>query len=84
MSSTKKSTTPTGLNPMTDETQNAKHERKRHLPLSRKAGEAIQIDGPALVEVRRIGRSRVTLLIHAAEETNVVRKELTVLTPEKS
>jgi carbon storage regulator CsrA len=54
------------------------------LPLSRKAGEAIQIDGPALVEVRRIGRSRVTLLVHAAEETNVVRKELTVLTPEKS
>ncbi len=78
------STTRMDSNPMADAKQNTEPRRKRHLALSRKAGEAIHVDGPALVEVRHISRSRVTLLVHAAKETKVVRKDSTGLTPEES
>ena len=46
------------------------------LNLSRKVGESIDIDGPSVVEVLKIGGNRVLLRVTAEDSVKILRTEL--------
>ena len=46
------------------------------LTLTRKEGESIDIDGPAVVTVTRIGGNRVMLTVTAEADVKILRTEL--------
>lgn len=53
------------------------------LNLSRKAGEAIDVDGPATIRIVRIRGHRVEVQVTAPDTTKIVRSELCDDNPHK-
>lgn len=49
---------------------------KTHLTLTRRKGEAIRFDGPAIVEIVRLSPSRVVVRCYAPASTQILREEL--------
>lgn len=46
------------------------------LSLSRKEGESIEVDGPAVIRIKKVGRRRVYMDITAPPTTRIRRPEL--------